>query len=132
MRRKTKQRETILKILQGTASHPTADWIYDQARQRIPNISKGTVYRNLGLLNEAGDILELDFSGRLGRFDGNTQNHYHFRCGKCGRIYDLDEPVVKIMEQRVARKTGFKVTHHHLELGGLCLDCQQLVEMGRV
>lgn len=124
MRRKTRQRETILRILKGTTTHPTADWIYDQARKKIPNISKGTVYRNLGLLKETGDILELDFTGMLSRFDGNTQDHYHFRCERCACIYDLDEPVDKELDSRVAQRTGFKVSYHQLEFRGLCKDCQ--------
>ena len=125
MHRKTKQKEAILKILKGTTSHPTADWIYEQVRKEIPNISLGTVYRNLRLLQREGVILELDLAGTLSRFDANIKNHYHFRCELCGRVFDLDEPVDKEIDKRVARKTGFKVTQHRLEFRGLCIDCQR-------
>ena len=123
--RKTKQKEAILRVLKGTTSHPTADWTYKQVRYEIPNISLGTVYRNLRLLQQEGDILELDLAGSFSRFDANTHNHYHFRCEQCGRVFDLDEPVDKAMDDNVAQKTGFKVTHHRLEFRGLCIDCQR-------
>ena len=124
MARKSKQKEAILRVLKGTTSHPSADWVYEQVRREIPNISLGTVYRNLKLLKQEGEILELDLASTLSRFDGNSQDHYHFRCEKCGRVFDVDEPVDKEIDYRVAQKTGFKVSHHRLEFRGLCKDCQ--------
>jgi len=124
MVRKSKQREAIIKVVKGTTSHPTADWVYEQVRKELPNISLGTVYRNLNLLQREGEILELNFGNTLSRFDGNTRNHYHFRCKGCGRIFDVDEPVRKEMDERLAQKTGFKVFNHLLEFNGLCKDCQ--------
>jgi len=112
-------------VLRRTTSHPTADWVYEQVRKEIPNISLGTVYRNLRLLTQEGKILGLDLAGGLCRFDANTQNHYHFRCDLCGRIFDLDEPVDGALDDRVAKRTGFKIRQHHLEFRGLCLDCQR-------
>jgi len=124
MARKSKQKEAILRVLKGTTSHPSADWVYEQVRREIPNISLGTVYRNLKLLKQEGEISELDLASTLSRFDGNSQDHYHFRCEKCGRIFDVDELVDKEIDDRVAQKTGFKVSHHRLEFRGLCKDCQ--------
>jgi len=125
MLRRTKQREAILKVLRGTTSHPTAERIYDEVRKEIPNISLGTVYRNLKLLRESREILEVDLSGTFSRFDGNPDNHYHFRCEKCGHVFDVDEPVNKELDERVARKTGFKISYHRLEFRGLCKECQK-------
>ena len=122
--RNTKQRLAILRILRHTDTHPTADWIYDQVRKEIPNISKGTVYRNLKVLREDGLISELDLSGTVSRYEGNQENHYHFRCQKCGWVFDLDEPVDRELDARVARKTGFKVSYHRTEFRGLCSDCR--------
>lgn len=122
--RKSIQRDTILQVVRSTTNHAGADWVYEQVRKVIPNISMGTVYRNLRLLAQAGEIRELDISGNLRRFDGNINNHYHFRCEKCGRIFDLDEVVDHTIESRIAQKTGFRVKKHHIEFIGLCTDCQ--------
>lgn len=124
MRRRSKQKEAILRVLKSTTSHPTADWVYERVRREIPNISLGTVYRNLRLLTQEGEVQELDLTGGVSRFDANTSNHYHFRCERCGRVFDLEEAVDETMDARVAEKTGFKVTHHCLEFRGLCNDCQ--------
>ena len=124
IRRETKQREAILNILRRTDTHPTADWIYDEVRKVIPNISKGTVYRNLKILKEKGEISELDLSGTVSRYEGKIANHYHFRCEKCGRVFDLDEPVSTGLDKKISEQTGFKVAYHQLEFRGLCKDCQ--------
>ena len=124
MPRKTSQKEAIIRVLKGTTCHPTADWIYNEVRQEIPNISLGTVYRNLKLLCERGEILELDFCSTSSRFDGRQKSHYHFRCENCGRILDIDEPVDNEIDERVAHRTGFKISHHRLEFLGLCKKCQ--------
>ena len=124
-RRETRQRKAILNLLRSADSHPTADRIYGEIRKAIPNISKGTVYRNLKILREKGEISELNLSGTISRYEGRQENHYHFRCDKCGRVFDLDEPVNNELDERVAKRTGFKVTYHQLEFRGLCKDCQQ-------
>ena len=125
MVKKTKQKEVILRVLRSTNSHPTATWIYAEVRKEIPNISLGTVYRNLRLLRERGGILELELSGTASRFDARTDNHVHFTCEKCGQVFDIDEPVSKKLNGRVARKTGFKISHSRLEFRGLCRECQE-------
>jgi len=122
--RKSKQKDSILRVVKETNSHPTAEWIYEQVRREIPNISLGTVYRDLNLLKQEGEISELDLGGTLRRFDGNIQNHYHFRCEQCGRVFDMDEPVIGEIDKRIIQKTGFKVSHHVLEFRGLCKTCQ--------
>jgi Fur family transcriptional regulator, peroxide stress response regulator len=123
--RKSIHRETILRVVMNTTSHPGADWIYNQVRNEIPNISMGTVYHNLKLLAEAGNIKEIEIPGSFSRFDGAVQDHYHFRCEKCGCLFDLDQSVDHTMEAIIAEKTGFKVKRHILEFIGLCLDCQK-------
>ncbi len=124
-RRVTRQREAILKILSNTISHPTADQIYDEVRKEIPNISKGTVYRNLQVLREGGFISELNLNGTLSRFEVKQESHYHFRCEKCRRVFDLDEPVDRELDEKISKQTGFRVSHHQTEFRGLCKDCQQ-------
>jgi Fur family peroxide stress response transcriptional regulator len=124
MHRKTAQRESILKILKATRSHPTADDIYDKVRKQIPNISKGTVYRNLKILEDTGKIRELNLNGTASRYEAAISNHYHFRCEKCGRVIDLDEPVNEDLNNKVSRQTGLIISNHILEFSGLCHECQ--------
>lgn len=124
MTRKSKQKETILRIMKNTNSHPTADWVYERVKKEIPNISLGTVYRDLKLLKQEGDIAEVGLGDTLSRFDGNTQNHYHFRCQQCSCIFNVDEPVNEEIDNRVAQKMGFKISHHKLGFYGLCPECQ--------
>ena len=124
MTRNTSQKKATLRAVKETSSHPTAGDIYGLVRKEIPNISLGTVYRNLKFLKQEGKILELDLAGTISRFDGNTQNHYHFRCEQCGHIFDVDDPLDRENDDRVAQKTGFKISYHRLEFCGLCKDCQ--------
>ncbi len=124
-RRHTRQKESILELLRNTDSHPTADRVYDEVRKTLPSISKGTVYRNLRILCQEGEISELNTAGNVCRYEGNMMNHYHFRCDNCGDIYDLDEPVDTGIDEKIAGLTGFQVTHHHLEFRGMCNKCQE-------
>ena len=123
MSKRTKQKEAILSVLRSTTSHPTAHWLYAEVRKEIPNISLGTVYRNLRLLRESGEISEIDFNGTFSRFDGKPDNHYHFKCEKCSSIFDVGEPVNNEINERVARKTGFRISRHWLQFSGLCKEC---------
>lgn len=119
----TKQRQTILNVLRNTTSHPTADWIYEEVRKLIPNISLGTVYRNLGILKEMGEIMELDFGSTFSRYDGNPANHYHFSCVQCGCVYDLEIDPLTSLEKDVEKHSGHRIHHHRLEFYGVCKNC---------
>lgn len=123
--RMTKQRRIILDVLRGTTSHPTADWIYERVREHIPNVSLGTVYRNLKILTDMGEVLELNYGSTHSRYDGNTKPHYHFTCEECGRCFDVFIDVREHLEREVADKTGFKVDYHRLEFYGTCKECQE-------
>ena len=70
--------------------HPTADEVYQVVRKRLPRISLGTVYRNLDVLSESGEISRLDRCGAQYRFDGDLEQHYHIRCSSCGRVDDIE------------------------------------------
>ena len=124
MIKKSRQRDAIIKVLRSTKSHPSAEWIYEQVKMEIPKIGLATVYRNLRILEQAGEVLKVCTPDDTAHFDGCTRKHYHFYCDRCGKILDLDVPLDNTIEARVARKTGLKVILHRLELSGLCLDCQ--------
>jgi len=121
--RMTRQKRVILEVLKDTTSHPTADWVYEKVRRKIPNISLGTVYRNLNILKNQGEILELSYGKGFSRYDGTPDNHYHFTCESCGKVYDVDCPVAHNLDEEVEAGMGFKVAHHRLEFYGVCKDC---------
>lgn len=120
----TKQRKAILRVLKNTKSHPTADWIYEQVKKEIPNISLGTVYRNLNVLSELGKIQILDYGSTYSRYDGNPENHYHFRCEKCGKVFDIHVDLFDDINKIVNEETAFQINEHRLEFTGLCPECQ--------
>ena len=128
--RKTRQKQAILDVLKSTTSHPTADWVYNEVRKDIPNVSLGTVYRNLRMLCQLGEVLELVMCSSISRFDARTDNHYHFRCQRCGQVFDVDEPVNTELDKIAARRTGFSINCHRLEFFGLCLECQLVKAAG--
>lgn len=124
--RMTKQRRQILNVLRSTDTHPTADWIYEQVKRKIPNISLGTVYRNLNLLADMGEILILDYGSTYSRFDGNPESHYHFKCENCERVFDIKIPMNNQLNQEISKKTPYIVTSHRTEFYGICPDCQEI------
>lgn len=121
--RMTKQRKEILEILRSTKSHPTADWVYEQVKKKIPKVSLGTVYRNLRILKEMGEILELNYGSTFSRFDGKPENHYHFVCKSCEKVMDVDTGVSHEMEKSVSKDMNCKVDFHRLEFYGTCHQC---------
>lgn len=96
------QRETIKNIVYNTNSHPTAEWVYTRTKKIIPNISLGTVYRNLRILAETGEINIIN-DGNSARYDWNTNDHSHLKCKECDSLIDIqlakDDLVSKIEKQ---------------------------------
>ena len=86
----SRQRDAILLNLSQRYDHPTAEMVYFDIKEQYPNISLGTVYRNLSLLAELGEIQKISTGVGPDRFDGNPAPHYHFFCSKCGSVIDLE------------------------------------------
>lgn len=122
--RNTKQRQVVLDIVRNTDTHPTADWVYEQARQIIPNISLGTVYRLLGRLQEEGLVIQLEAGSRKSRFDGRPGGHQHVVCERCGRIVDVPDVIDSSATERIQQMTGYRVRTHRVEWFGICPQCQ--------
>ena len=122
--RLTRQKATILEILRSVDSHPTAEWVYQEARKKIPSLSLGTVYRNLNQLRDNGEIIELSYGSSQSRFDGKQDNHYHFRCLGCGKIIDLPMPTIRSIDSKARAAGDFTITGHRLEFYGLCAGCK--------
>ncbi|MBI2329114.1 MAG: transcriptional repressor [Chloroflexi bacterium] len=128
MIKRSKQKEVILRVLRSTTSHPTVTWIYDEVRKEIPRISLGTVYRNLKLLRERGEISELNLNSAPSRFEARTDIHYHFICEKCRRVFDVDEPPDKRLKGEVDQKTGFQISSYQIEFRGVCRECRETMD----
>jgi Fe2+ or Zn2+ uptake regulation protein len=123
-RRGSAQRAVILNVVRSTMDHPTAAWVHEQARRKLPRIGLGTVYRNLQRLAAEGQIREIRGVPGPARFDGNIVRHYHIRCLGCGRVNDLPIGVTERLEQEAARATDFQILGHEVEVQGLCPDCR--------
>ena len=118
------KREAILQCIRQTNTHPSADWIYNQLKERIPDLSLGTVYRNLAQFKAKGQILSLGVVGGIERFDGRVDPHVHFCCDCCGAIVDLptfDMPTE--LCRKVAEALEAEVSQCSLTFTGLCRKC---------
>ncbi len=119
--RYSRQREIIIDNIRSRCDHPTADEIYSACRLIEPNISLGTVYRNLSRLAEEGSIITLETQDKKVHYDGDVSRHSHFICEKCGKIIDLFKPskVPKEIEDLGLTVTGEKCIYY-----GLCNNCK--------
>jgi Fur family peroxide stress response transcriptional regulator len=122
-RRYTRQLAVVWDAVKNETSHPTADQIYDKVRVELPNISLGTVYRNLQKLVSDGKLQVVSID-RIQHFDPLLERHQHFICERCDRVYDIfleqkDEPSAFVFPDR-----GFTVTSHQVSLYGTCKECQ--------
>ncbi len=122
--RMTRQRRIILEEFQTPGQHSTADEVYARVRKKLPNISLGTVYRNLDILSQTGMIKKLGLSGRQKQYDGGLHRHYHVRCVRCGRISDVSADPFGDLDAAAAT-SDFTILGHQLEFEGLCPKCKK-------
>ena len=120
----SKQREALLTLLRSTRSHPSADWLYENLRKEFPNISLGTVYRNLSLLEEIGEIIKISTGVGPDHYDYNTAPHYHFICRGCGRVMDIDLDFADELMTQVQESTDLAIESCSVSFTGLCPDCK--------
>lgn len=137
-RRNTKQRRIILDELRKVRTHPSADTLFKMVRKRIPDISYGTVYRNLNLLKDENRVLELSFGKHSCRYDGMMKEHFHLFCLECKNVFDVEETDIGQLDEtlplrrerfirldkKIADKMNFKVEYHRLEFFGYCDNCK--------
>lgn len=125
-KRYSKKREAILEVIRGTRTHPTADWVYQQLKPLYPDLSLGTVYRNLTVLREENLLRSVGVVNGQERFDAIVEPHAHFVCERCGAVIDL--PGVRTDEEvdnAVDRTYGVRVDHHDLVFHGTCRACTE-------
>lgn len=123
----TPQRHAVLEYLLNAMKHPTADEIYKALEGKFPNMSVATVYNNLRVLREIGLVRELTYGDSSSRFDCNTSEHYHIICQDCGKIVDFHYPSLDEVESLAEQVAGFDISHHRLELYGICETCKDAV-----
>ena len=129
----TRQRRIILEELRKLKCHPSADQLFRIVRRHMPNISLGTVYRNLDVLVNGGLALKLDLAGGQSRYDGDVSPHFHIRCRDCGKVDDIPAEDVGGIGVPTVLRTAYAVTGWKMEFEGVCPACQSLPEAaGRI
>ena len=123
--RKSKKRDRVLDLLKNTTIHPTADWIYKQLKKEFPDLSMGTVYRNLNIMIEEGLVKKIDSGSTFDRFEANITPHYHFICEKCVKIIDLKMPIDDSLNEKVNKTNQYKAHFHKIEFFGQCEECEK-------
>lgn len=119
----SRQREAIREYLMHTKEHPTADTVYMNIRAIYPNISLGTVYRNLNLLAQKGEILKINCQDGCERYDANVRPHYHFLCTRCGKVDDLEMESIEHINKIAGADFKGKIEGHVTYFYGICPDC---------
>lgn len=122
----SRQREAVKNYLMSTKEHPTADMVYSKIREEYPNISLGTVYRNLSLLVELGEAIKVPSMDGCDHFDGDTSAHYHFICKECGGIRDIDADLGESLSQinkMVNKGFGGSIEGAEIHFHGTCEEC---------
>ena len=121
VRKNSRQRSAILACIKSTTCHPTADWVFKALKPEMPELSLGTVYRNLNVLRQEGEIMSVGFNGGMEHFDGDVHPHAHFFCGTCGSVSDLmDVPLPPLPEMASGTVNAVALTFH-----GTCRDCEE-------
>ena len=120
-----RKRDAILTCLRQTTVHPSAEWIYTQLKAEIPDLSMGTVYRNLNLFKAQGLAVSVATVKGVERFDGNTDPHVHFICSDCDAVIDLMEmEIPQALRSAAENCSGGQVADCHLTFTGLCKECK--------
>jgi len=119
--RYSRQREALHNLLCSTKTHPDAEWLYLNLKKSLPNLSLGTVYRNLKQMAENGEILEISCKNST-HYDGDISRHYHIFCENCGKILDLPREYISVSVEKnnIADITGYDVLFQ-----GICFDCKK-------
>lgn len=116
------QREMIYNYLKTSCEHPSADMVYEELRSKIPNLSLGTVYRNLKLLEELGKVKKVTTVNNFERYDAMVDEHVHFVCNECGKVIDM--PILISDLKKTYNNTENEVEWASLILGGTCSSCK--------
>lgn len=125
-KRNTVQKELIAKIVHASCDHPTAEMVYSRAKEELPSISLGTVYRILKDLAQDGRVVELSFQGMPSRYDKTLHAHAHLCCKNCGKIVDIEYDNSKFLLE-VLSNSGTIIDEAQITLTGLCGECKTIM-----
>ena len=117
------QREEIAKFVLNSCNHPTADTIYENVREQMPNISLGTVYRNLNALSKKGIIRKIPMPNHCDRFDKTLEEHFHIHCIKCDKLEDINYSINDDIYKKIENEKNYKMLSCNLIFEGICNDC---------
>ena len=124
VRKHSRKRDAILDCIRRTRCHPSAEWVYQNLKPDFPDLSLGTVYRNIAMFKDEGTIQSLGVVNGLERYDYNTEPHTHFVCTCCGKVLDLEG--VELAPSVVAdaeQLSGGTIGSYQLQFRGTCADC---------
>lgn len=121
----SKQRELILNYVLNSCEHPTADTIYMELKKDNPDLSLGTVYRNLTKLSEVGAIKKISLSGQVDKFDKNLQQHAHLVCDNCGCIIDIYINKIDEILEDVSKEGKINIKNYNISFNGICEKCNE-------
>lgn len=125
-RKHSRKRDAILECVRGTTCHPSADWIYAQLKPQIPDLSLGTVYRNLSIFRTEGTIDSVATVDGVERFDGRTDPHSHFVCTACGAVIDVDKPELPAaFLSQAEESSSCRIESYRLNYFGRCPECSK-------
>lgn len=122
----SQKRMAILNVLQKTTVHPTAEWVYETLQPQYPNLSLGTVYRNLKRFCAEGKAVSVGVIDGQEHFDGTVTPHAHFICNKCGAVLDIQRNFFGPEAlQRLSESTGRQVESACITFRGVCEHCRK-------
>lgn len=122
--RNTIQKDLVRQAVFAMRRHVTADEVYAYIKKDYPTIGKGTVYRNLGVLAEEGSVRRVEVPNGPDCFDFTLPEHYHVRCVKCGRVFDVDMEALPDLRKRIRDAHGMEFLSYDILFKGVCPDCR--------
>ncbi|HSV96989.1 MAG TPA: transcriptional repressor [Spirochaetota bacterium] len=123
-RKRSRQRERILELIQASVNHPTAQAIHEILKKEIKSLSMGTVYRNIRILMEQGLIASRNFGDGVEHLDPITQSHYHFICNRCKSVSDFTMPFQESINKKAQKISKNTITGHTIQFYGICKKCK--------
>ncbi len=121
----SKQNQEIMQTLKENVVHPSADFVYNKLKENNSSVSLATVYRNLNKLAQNGHIKKIEGLNDKAHFDHNTFAHYHFKCTKCNKIFDVPASIAPEVINKTEIETGFQIDSHDIVMQGLCKTCRE-------